>query len=65
MNFSLNKNYFVDSIKLQNVFQKFGISCSLPINESEFVKEICEITQTVSVHTSDPTYDTNFVNKKS
>lgn len=52
MNYIRDRKYIVNPSQLQNIFQKHGISCSKPINEEEFVKEVYEITQTVSVYSS-------------
>lgn len=55
MNFINNKKYIVNSSDLQRVFQKFQISCNKPIDSEDFVKDIHEITQTISTFVSDET----------
>lgn len=55
MNFINNTKYIVNSTDLQKVFEKFQVTSSKPIDTEEFVKCIHEITQTVSVYTSEGT----------
>lgn len=44
--------YIVDSNDLKTVFQKFQIHCDKSINEEEFVKSIHEITQIISIQST-------------
>lgn len=55
MNFKNNTKYIVNSADLQHLFSKFEISCNKPIDAEQFVREIHEITQTVSTYVSDGT----------
>lgn len=55
MNFKNNTKYIVNSTDLQNLFAKFEIYCKKPINAEDFVKEVYEMTQTVSTYVSDST----------
>lgn len=50
--FTNNKTYVVNSNDLQKVFEKYNIKTNGIIDNAEFVKNIHEITQTISTYTS-------------
>lgn len=54
-----NTSYSINSFKLQEIFNKYGIKLTYPINYDDFAKEIYPIITTVTVSTLESDTVTN------